>query len=110
MFLFVCLFLKQQVVQGIDVNQIRGLGFDATCSLVVLDKQFRPLPVNHEGRTIPFSFPGGGRLAGPQVEHEVRCLLLPRVRFSGGAGRPESCPGGYMLGEQFVGVMTWGLD
>ncbi|XP_058437494.1 FGGY carbohydrate kinase domain-containing protein isoform X4 [Marmota monax] len=38
-----------KVVQGIDLNQIRGLGFDATCSLVVLDKRFRPLPVNHEG-------------------------------------------------------------
>ncbi|KAK2107284.1 hypothetical protein P7K49_016798 [Saguinus oedipus] len=38
----------QKVVQGIDLNQIRGLGFDATCSLVVLDKQFHPLPVNHE--------------------------------------------------------------
>nr|XP_045226028.1 FGGY carbohydrate kinase domain-containing protein isoform X3 [Macaca fascicularis] len=37
-----------KVVQGIDLNQIRGLGFDATCSLVVLDKQFHPLPVNHE--------------------------------------------------------------
>jgi hypothetical protein len=62
MFLFV-LFLKQKVVQGMDLSRIRGLGFDATCSLVVLDKQFRPLPVNHEGRSIlPFS--GGGRLAG----------------------------------------------
>ncbi|XP_045753531.1 FGGY carbohydrate kinase domain-containing protein isoform X6 [Mirounga angustirostris] len=44
-----CCVVTKQVVQGIDVNQIRGLGFDATCSLVVLDKQFRPLPVNHEG-------------------------------------------------------------
>lgn len=109
-YVFVYLFLKQQVVQGIDVNQIRGLGFDATCSLVVLDKQFRPLPVNHEGRTIPLSFPGGGKLAGPQVEHKVKCLLLPRMRYSDGAWRPESCPGGYMLGEQLVGMVTWGLD
>ncbi|XP_034509292.1 FGGY carbohydrate kinase domain-containing protein isoform X4 [Ailuropoda melanoleuca] len=46
-----CCVVTKQVVQGIDVNQIRGLGFDATCSLVVLDKQFRPLPVNHEGQS-----------------------------------------------------------
>ncbi|XP_057166607.1 FGGY carbohydrate kinase domain-containing protein isoform X6 [Ursus arctos] len=46
-----CCVVTKQVVQGIDVNQIRGLGFDATCSLVVLDKQFRPLPVNHEGES-----------------------------------------------------------
>ncbi|XP_053070123.1 FGGY carbohydrate kinase domain-containing protein isoform X3 [Acinonyx jubatus] len=44
-----CGVVTKKVVQGIDVNRIRGLGFDATCSLVVLDKQFRPLPVNHEG-------------------------------------------------------------
>ncbi|EPY79844.1 hypothetical protein CB1_000883004 [Camelus ferus] len=46
-----CCVVTKKVVQGIDLNQIRGLGFDATCSLVVLDKQFRPLPVNHEGNS-----------------------------------------------------------
>lgn len=71
--MFFYLFLKQKVVQGIDLNQIRGLGFDATCSLVVLDKQFHPLPVNHEGRTISLSFLGGGILAGAQVEHDIKC-------------------------------------
>lgn len=44
-----CCVVTKKVVQGIDLNRIRGLGFDATCSLVVLDKQFQPLPVNHEG-------------------------------------------------------------
>uniref|UniRef100_A0A8C3X3X7 FGGY carbohydrate kinase domain-containing protein n=1 Tax=Catagonus wagneri TaxID=51154 RepID=A0A8C3X3X7_9CETA len=44
-----CGVVTKKVVQGIDLNRIRGLGFDATCSLVVLDKQFHPLPVNHEG-------------------------------------------------------------
>ncbi|EHH14837.1 hypothetical protein EGK_00824 [Macaca mulatta] len=43
-----CCVVTKKVVQGIDLNQIRGLGFDATCSLVVLDKQFHPLPVNRE--------------------------------------------------------------
>ncbi|XP_070224047.1 FGGY carbohydrate kinase domain-containing protein isoform X3 [Bos mutus] len=44
-----CCVVSKKVVQGVNLHQIRGLGFDATCSLVVLDKQFRPLPVNHEG-------------------------------------------------------------
>lgn len=74
---FVYLFLKQKVVQGVNLHQIRGLGFDATCSLVVLDKQFRPLPVNPEGRTVSVSFCGSGRLAGTQGEHDPRCLLSP---------------------------------
>uniref|UniRef100_A0A4W2DZ77 FGGY carbohydrate kinase domain-containing protein n=1 Tax=Bos indicus x Bos taurus TaxID=30522 RepID=A0A4W2DZ77_BOBOX len=44
-----CCVVSKKVVQGVNLHQIRGLGFDATCSLVVLDKQFRPLPVNPEG-------------------------------------------------------------
>uniref|UniRef100_A0A4X2KJJ5 FGGY carbohydrate kinase domain-containing protein n=1 Tax=Vombatus ursinus TaxID=29139 RepID=A0A4X2KJJ5_VOMUR len=44
-----CCIVTKKVVQGIDAARIRGLGFDATCSLVVLDKQFQPLPVNQEG-------------------------------------------------------------
>ncbi|KAB0363420.1 hypothetical protein FD754_007576 [Muntiacus muntjak] len=44
-----CCVVSKKVVQGVNLHQIRGLGFDATCSLVVLDKQFHPLPVNHEG-------------------------------------------------------------
>lgn len=72
--LYSCFLLKQKVVQGIDLNQIRGLGFDATCSLVVLDKQFQPLPVNHEGRTIPLSLSGGGRHAGADLVDQSKGL------------------------------------
>ncbi|XP_077784816.1 FGGY carbohydrate kinase domain-containing protein isoform X5 [Podarcis muralis] len=44
-----CCTVTKKVVRGIDVSQIRGLGFDATCSLVVLDTHFKPLAVNSEG-------------------------------------------------------------
>lgn len=44
-----CSVYSQEVVRGVDASQIRGLGFDATCSLVVVDKQFQPLAVNSEG-------------------------------------------------------------
>lgn len=33
----------------VDANTVKGLGFDATCSLVVLDRQGRPLPVGPSG-------------------------------------------------------------
>lgn len=86
------MFLKQKVVQGIDPNQIRGLGFDATCSLVVLDKQFHPLPVNHEGKTIPFPLVVGDWLGQTwpikskgQVGYDVTSLLPLKVRFRSGA-------------------------
>ncbi|KAK2540514.1 Fggy [Columba guinea] len=43
------MMLKYKVVCGVDARWIRGVGFDATCSLVVVDKQFQPLAVNCEG-------------------------------------------------------------
>uniref|UniRef100_A0A3Q1CYG4 FGGY carbohydrate kinase domain-containing protein n=1 Tax=Amphiprion ocellaris TaxID=80972 RepID=A0A3Q1CYG4_AMPOC len=30
-------------------SQVRGIGFDATCSLVVLDQSFQPVPVSQDG-------------------------------------------------------------
>uniref|UniRef100_A0A8D2NLT4 FGGY carbohydrate kinase domain containing n=1 Tax=Zosterops lateralis melanops TaxID=1220523 RepID=A0A8D2NLT4_ZOSLA len=45
-----CCSVTKEVVRGVDASHIRGLGFDATCSLVVVDKQFQPLAVNSEGQ------------------------------------------------------------
>lgn len=40
----------QRVTQGVERSRVRGLGFDATCSLVVLDQNFQPLPVTRDGK------------------------------------------------------------
>ncbi|XP_065529286.1 FGGY carbohydrate kinase domain-containing protein isoform X2 [Lathamus discolor] len=45
-----CCSVTKKVVSGVDAGHIRGVGFDATCSLVVVDKQFQPLAVNCEGQ------------------------------------------------------------
>ncbi|XP_040534498.1 FGGY carbohydrate kinase domain-containing protein isoform X13 [Gallus gallus] len=45
-----CCVVTKKVVCGVDARQIRGVGFDATCSLVVVDKQFQPLAVNSQGQ------------------------------------------------------------
>ncbi|XP_035188637.1 FGGY carbohydrate kinase domain-containing protein isoform X2 [Oxyura jamaicensis] len=45
-----CCTVTKKVVCGRDASRIRGVGFDATCSLVVVDKQFQPLAVNSEGQ------------------------------------------------------------
>ena len=45
----VCASVKDAIsIANIDINKISGIGFDATCSLVVLDKN---------GKLIPFMFP-----------------------------------------------------
>ncbi|KAJ8012264.1 hypothetical protein DPEC_G00066870 [Dallia pectoralis] len=44
-----CCSTIQRVTQGVSRSQVRGMGFDATCSLVVLDKNFQPVAVNKDG-------------------------------------------------------------
>ncbi|MBN3313983.1 FGGY protein, partial [Atractosteus spatula] len=44
-----CCSTIRRVTEGVQKTQIRGIGFDATCSLVVLEKQFQPLAVNKDG-------------------------------------------------------------
>lgn len=48
----VCNAVRDAVNQA-DINpiQVKGIGFDATCSLVVLDKEGQPLTVSPSGRT-----------------------------------------------------------
>ncbi|PZC84646.1 FGGY carbohydrate kinase domain-containing protein [Helicoverpa armigera] len=41
-----CVFVIKNVIANINPESIKGIGFDATCSLVALDKQGRPLSVS----------------------------------------------------------------
>ncbi|MGV3000670.1 FGGY-family carbohydrate kinase [Vibrio sp.] len=48
----VCMSVKDALAQtNIDPIQIKGIGFDATCSLVVLDKDGTPITVSPKGRS-----------------------------------------------------------
>ena len=38
------------VTERIDVSVVHGVGFDATCSLVALDKNFMPVSVSPMGQ------------------------------------------------------------
>ncbi|CAB3381641.1 Hypothetical predicted protein [Cloeon dipterum] len=48
--------VTKEVIAGFDIYRIKGIGFDATCSLVAIDKQGNPLSVspsaNHEQNII----------------------------------------------------------
>lgn len=46
----VCRCVRQAIAEsGVDAAQVRGLGFDATCSLVALDADGRPVTVSPNG-------------------------------------------------------------
>eukprot|EP00066_Takifugu_rubripes_P009183 XP_003975893.1 PREDICTED: FGGY carbohydrate kinase domain-containing protein isoform X1 [Takifugu rubripes] len=44
-----CSTVVKRVVRGVDRSRVRGVGFDATCSLVVLDQSFQPVSVTQDG-------------------------------------------------------------
>ncbi|XP_034743181.1 FGGY carbohydrate kinase domain-containing protein isoform X2 [Etheostoma cragini] len=44
-----CCTVVKRVTQSVERSQVRGIGFDATCSLVVLDQNFQPVPVCQDG-------------------------------------------------------------
>ncbi|KAK2895599.1 FGGY carbohydrate kinase domain-containing protein [Channa argus] len=44
-----CCTVVKEVTQCVERNQVRGIGFDGTCSLVVLDQNFQPVPVSQDG-------------------------------------------------------------
>ncbi|XP_074506663.1 FGGY carbohydrate kinase domain-containing protein [Sebastes fasciatus] len=44
-----CCTVVKRVTQSVESSQVRGIGFDATCSLVVLDQSFQPVPVSQDG-------------------------------------------------------------
>lgn len=46
-----CCTVVKKVTNGVKRSQVRGVGFDATCSLVVLDQSFQPVPVSQDGDT-----------------------------------------------------------
>ncbi|XP_044286138.1 FGGY carbohydrate kinase domain-containing protein isoform X1 [Varanus komodoensis] len=86
-----CCIVTKKVIQGIDISQIRGLGFDATCSLVVLNSHFQPLAVNLEGECSRNIIMWMDHRAADQVaringtQHDV-------LRFVGGAVSVEMQP------------------
>ena len=40
----------QKVTENVSEAAVKGIGFDATCSLVVLDENFQPVAVNDDSK------------------------------------------------------------
>ncbi|XP_041886758.1 FGGY carbohydrate kinase domain-containing protein isoform X2 [Corvus kubaryi] len=86
-----CCSVTKEVVRGVDASQIRGLGFDATCSLVVVDKQFQPLAVNCQGQNHRNVIMWMDHRAASQVER-INATQHRVLNYVGGAMSVEMQP------------------
>lgn len=77
--------LRQAGLKGAD---IKGVGFDATCSLVALDAADRPVSVSATGRTEQNVIVWMDHRAIPQVER-INRTRHPVLRYVGGVISPE---------------------
>ncbi|NP_998446.2 FGGY carbohydrate kinase domain-containing protein [Danio rerio] len=86
-----CCQTVKRVTEGVDAACVRGIGFDGTCSLVVLDQQFRPLAVNLAGVCDRNVVMWMDHRAAAQASRITACrhTLLQRV---GGVMSPEIQP------------------
>jgi FGGY-family pentulose kinase len=73
---------------NINPVQIKGLGFDATCSLVVLDKEGKPLTVSPSGRNEQNIIVWMDHRAIVQAER-INALKHPVLDYVGGVISPE---------------------
>ncbi|KAK5644725.1 hypothetical protein RI129_006025 [Pyrocoelia pectoralis] len=78
-----CITCIKEVVRGINPETIKGIGFDATCSLVALDKKGNPLSVspsgNHEQNIILWM----DHRASKEAD-KINALNSPILRYVGG--------------------------
>ena len=85
----VCQAVRDAINQtNINPVQIKGLGFDATCSLVVLDKEGQPLTVSPSGRSEQNIIVWMDHRAIVQAER-INALKHPVLDYVGGVISPE---------------------
>lgn len=78
----------REAVAGIDPAQVAGIGFDATCSLVVLGEGGRPLTVSHSGEDARNIIVWMDHRAVDQAER-INALGHPVLRYVGDVISPE---------------------
>lgn len=84
-----CKAVRSAVRQGaVRLEAIKGIGFDATCSLVVLDAADRPLSISGSGRARQNVVVWMDHRATPQAER-INRTKHPVLKYIGGIISPE---------------------
>jgi ribulose kinase len=81
----------KDVIKGIDSCDVKGIGFDATCSLVVVDGNGCPVTVSptHEPHRNVILWQDHRAI---QEANEINALAHPVLRYVGGVISPEMEP------------------
>lgn len=86
-----CVSTTKDVTKGINKDLIRGIGFDATCSLVVLDKNMEPASVSRTGLPNQNIVLWMDHRAVEEADF-INSLSHPVLKFVGGKLSPEMEP------------------
>ena len=85
----VCASVREAVsFAGIDAENLKGIGFDATCSLVVLGSQSQPVPVGRHGDPARNVIVWMDHRATGQADR-INALGSPVLDYVGGTISPE---------------------
>ena len=79
----------QEVTHGIPREQVKGVGFDATCSLVVVDEEGEPLSISRDGDKTCLMWMDH-RAAAETAE--INTSASPVLAYVGGGFSPEQQP------------------
>ncbi|XP_007901884.2 FGGY carbohydrate kinase domain-containing protein isoform X2 [Callorhinchus milii] len=101
-----CCTVSKKVVENVNINSIQGLGFDATCSLVVLDDHFEPLAVNDEGVNSRNIIMWMDHRAVDQVSR-INQVKYSVLKYVGGVMSPEMQPPKLMWLKEKLQDICW---
>ena len=102
---------------GARAERVAGVGFDATCSLVVLDREGKPLGVSPSGKPAQNVIAWMDHRATPQAE-KINALGHPVLKYVGGRISPEMetpkllwlknhMPGAFAAAGHFFDLPDW---
>jgi len=77
------MLILQKVIAGVDKSEVKGIGFDATCSLVVLGPQGSPLTVSKSGETEQNIILWMDHRAEQETQ-EINAFKNPLLKYVGG--------------------------
>ncbi|XP_019645641.1 PREDICTED: FGGY carbohydrate kinase domain-containing protein-like isoform X1 [Branchiostoma belcheri] len=101
-----CCTVVKKVTSTVEVTQVRGVGFDATCSLVLLDTEGKPLTVSKSGENEQNIVLWMDHRATEQAER-INTTHHAVLKYVGGAISPEMAPPKLLWLKENLGEACW---